>query len=309
MKAKFLKSLIPFIVIAVIINFFLNQFYSKVMEKSHLMEIDSEFHSWNHEVPINYLIIGSSHSFGLQKEYVENAVHFGSWGEEVSRTYYKLKYVLEESNYQVKNVLMNFDLGLTRRADVSENYFYWIRYVDFLELGREKDCLPDYIYKYLKGLLFKYADGEMDIFEYFTLDESKSGALRSGDYIPPLNALDTTSNRFSDECLKKELNQVAINYLVRLVELCEKHQVNLVLIKFPVTKYFYYKHSACYDPDEYYSVIEEEIQKNSTGTYIIDFQKLYFDDDSKFRDPHHLSGPVRPGFTQLVVERLNALNL
>ena len=107
--------------------------------------------------PIKYLILGDSHSQrNFDTRILEGAFNFSSVGENFIQSYYKLATILESGEKQVENVIMPLDLHTfsSYRADKFRDSYYWVDYIDYVELGLAKDELSSFLLLYLKGRIF-----------------------------------------------------------------------------------------------------------------------------------------------------------
>lgn len=299
---SFKSRIIPvmiFALIFVLINYVLNLWYQDMMYGSHIRTTDRNFHVYAPGDSIKYLILGHSHSFGLLGNQMVNGVNFGSYGEDISRSYYKLKYALERN--PVEYVVLNFDLSdVDERTGLGrENLYYWLRYVDFWELGRVKGEVLDYSYKYAKARFFSYADGEMDVFEYLFPKDQNDLLIEDLENV----TVEVSNKSEYKDCLEDKLSPEGLYYFTKIVELAHSRSVKLVLLKYPVTEAYYHQVSYCYSPEAYYERLMTVLAPYD-NIEILDYQKTYFDSLALFRDSNHLTAEFRPTFTSIIEQEI-----
>jgi len=249
---------------------------------------------------ITTLAVGDSHmATGFDPRLFEGSFNFALYGETYAYNYYKLKRVLE-NNPRIRTVLLPLDLHSfsSWRADRELRDFYWIRYVDYLELGWIRREPLEYLGKYIHGRFFPYqgefaallgGSGRDSATPRVPRPETIQGfVLRTGTY-------DVKRERQAVRRIKlhlsgqKAFDDVSARYFRKILEMCSAGGINLVLIKFPVSEPYYRWAMKLMPRPEIYARVDEMI-KPFRNVRVLDFQKSFFDRDRElFDDPDHLN--------------------
>jgi hypothetical protein len=263
---------------------------------------------------ITTLAVGDSHmATGFDPRSFDGAFNFALHGETYIYNYYKLKHILED-NPRIRTVLLPFDLHSLSawRADRELRDFYWVRYVDYLELGRISGRPLEYLSKYIRGRLFPYMG------EYAELlgDPGLDSATRRGPgpelvqgFVLKTGTFDKNRERQAVRRVRlhfsghKTFDETAARYFHKILELCSARGMSLVLIKFPVSEPYYRLAMERVALSEIYGRADEMI-KPYRNVRVLDFQKSFFDRDSElFDDPDHLN-TAGAEFLTLEIKRL-----
>lgn len=260
--------------------------YARVMSESSLLKSDRYFQTLPAEMDV--LVIGNSHAMSINPDLWEGCYNMSTSGECLHQTYYKLEHLLEVRERKVKQVVVPCDL-MTLRAENLEhtrNQFYWNRFVNEGELSKFAEKPLDFSMHRLLNTLFPYKDGEKDVMDYyFATEQSKERAReRAFAKIKSLSGDETRS--LTDSCLQAQISDYGRFYMNKLTKLCQQHQCELSLVRFPVTAHYFFSESACFDPEEHYQRVRETFQINGQSVPILDFHTAF--PQSAFRDPHHL---------------------
>ncbi len=249
---------------------------------------------------ITTLAVGDSHmATGFDPRSFDASFNFALHGETYIYNYYKLKHILE-NNPRIRTVLLPFDLHSFSawRADRELRDFYWVRYVDYLELGRISGRPLEYLSKYIRGRFFPYLG------EYAELlgDPGLDSATRRGPgpelvqgFVLKTGTFDKNRERQTVRRVRlhfsghEAFDETAARYFRKILELCSARGKSLVLIKFPVSEPYYRLAMKRVALSEIYGRADEMI-KPYRNVRVLDFQKSFFDRDSElFDDPDHLN--------------------
>lgn len=296
MKRKYLL----FISLALVIHLLLMLGYQALMSESALYKSDPVLQSIHEETEV--LIVGHSHAMSLETNYWPHAHNMAGVGEFLHQSYYKLHYAIEEMGVRPKTVIFPLDLGATRpRNPDRQNYpSYWNRYEKHLELARFSEHPIDFWAYRLAGGMLPYKDGLHDFIDFLFADTLKQGeAMRLAGKQDINQQPDTLRRNYPDACLDKEFSAYGMHYLRSTLALSARHGIDLVFVRFPVTRGFYYRESSCYDPEVYYKMLSDSLTEWQGAYRVLDYHDTFA--DSLFRDPHHLeAGQVRQRFTEMV---------
>jgi hypothetical protein len=230
--------------------------------------------------------------------------------------YYLLEHYLEKENLDIEVVLLTFEMhsfyaaysGLGRSA-------FWKQYVDYFEVASQKDNLEDIAEVFYNRLLadFEYVGGLDEILSMIR-SYSRFKGLEMGYVIPYEEKVFEGAENLKPpnrKNLPKEvyLDQFMMEYFLRFLALCKKHEIDVVLVKFPVTYDHYYRFTFRFDIDEFYDEIEQIVAARNLPVYYLDYHDLYFGRNELFTDDDHLNLTGAKLFTQVLENDLIDLEL
>jgi hypothetical protein len=249
---------------------------------------------------VDTLAVGDSHmASGFDPRFFSGSFNFALHGETYVYNYYKLKRVLK-NNPQIRVVLLPLDFHSfsSWRADRALRDYYWVRYVNYPELGwLSREPLP-YIGKYIRGRFFPYLGESSALLGSSVPDEEgrrgqrpetvQGYVIKTGNYNKNREEqavrrvrLHFAQNRVFDDLLAR--------YFRKILELCAARGAELVLVKFPVSEPYYRLASRRAAKADVYRRAEEIIRPYR-NVRILDFQTSFFDRDRElFDDPDHLN--------------------
>ena len=277
-------------------------FYNISISNHKLIKQDRRFHAAGNDIDV--LVMGHSRpGAAINDAIMESWANFCSGGESNIHTYYKLKYILESSGKNVKKVILPAGYGTFALpdVDVNSNSFYWKRYVDYLELGREVGDFESYLSVWIKSrivpwyeypyLRMQFAFGDFDLSINKEAYDSGSDTYR----------LAVASRIVDQQSASKALyHPVSINYIRKTIDLCEAHNVELIYVKFPVSSYYTNATNFVIDQFEMQEHLEavDSIITNSGNVKLLDLREWpLFNSDSNFSDPQHIDKNRRDIFT------------
>ncbi|MDQ1255811.1 MAG: hypothetical protein QG656_405, partial [Candidatus Hydrogenedentes bacterium] len=146
----------------------LSTFYRElVLSYTTLYQTDRQFYEQIESVET--LCIGDSHA-GTSINWTKwpNLFVFWSAGETYAHHYYKLRAILEDPRNRVRRVIASIDphsLSWRVPAEFREPG-YWVKFVDYLELGWRRGETLYFAKEYLRGRFFAYA-GDLDMIDEY----------------------------------------------------------------------------------------------------------------------------------------------
>jgi len=291
-----INRILLFITGLIIINQICNLIYTEVvLSQSLLYQGEEQFQQVKQDVTI--LVMGDSHTeYSVNPTYMESAFNFSSSGEHYIQSFYKLRYYLEGEGLNFKTVVLPLDMHSFSgyRTDEIINNDYWRKYVDYFELAQEKEEFWTVISFRLEGEL-AYWHGADETKNFL----SKKGKKLNGGFLTkkksirkkkPQKIVNLAKSRVRSH-LGKEIyfNEVLLKYFKRLLELVKKHEINVVFIRYPVTRE-YFQAAKKYIPEEqYYSNLKAIIEDYFQNPAILDYHDLYWDQLNFFNDVDHLN--------------------
>jgi hypothetical protein len=186
------------------------------------------------------LVIGHSHSqYAFDDRQIENLVNISSAGQSYFYAYPKLKEVLED-NPQLKTVFIEFSNGQIERrmddwiwgADKMKNYFPtfspFISQKDMYLLFQEnrKDFIPTI------SLATRENIGRMMTFDWKYSDDIGEFKPTDDNHIDSL--LELKARGIAEEEIENpELSHVNLEFLKKMIDLCQQHNVKPILVRSP----------------------------------------------------------------------------
>jgi hypothetical protein len=280
-------------------------YYKKFAVKKPYFKQEKRFQKVSSDVET--LILGHSRAaFGIKDSLLGKAFNFATYGENNVYTYYKLKTVVENHPNQIKRIIIPIGLSTffsnsrTNMADHS----YWNRYLDYNELGEAHQDRGAYLSAYLQSKLTPYVRmltqeiNKKD--DAYKKEKTKLSALKSVKEKYQF-ALESVSHNFD---VRNYYDTISLNYLNRMLDFCELHNIEVVAIRFPVTPYYI----QAFETKMQANQIDEQpfmLAMKSHGIEILAEENYFEGDESKFKDVHHLTPEASKEFTQYVMEKLN----
>ncbi len=307
MKNKSLKKIIVFVAILCCLHLLLYAAMSYYISITHLIKIDQRLS--NQQEEFTYLFMGDSHTAqSVDTTIITNAFNYAVGGESNIRTYYKLKNLLDKNKKPLfKTIVFSNDL-LTFTTTVSQlekSSAYYVRYINYWELGSIKNKRVKYLLDYLKHRFFPYAG----FVQSKCLNRGKKQFI-----------LEEKNKATWEETLEKDaytlLKQVAIDkrsslynatsvaYVKKTLDLCHANNLQVLFIKYPVTRYF--KEAAQQiAPNKLlqHSPIDSLIQLYP-NTKQLDLSNPLVNDIHYFTDNHHLNLKGKKAFSKLLKQEL-----
>lgn len=298
MNKTFTYKIIVFAGFLILVNLGLDALYKNYVVHNILNNAkDEQFEAYDDT--LKYLALGNSHNC-INTHILENSFNYGSPGEHYIQTYYKLKHILEKTDKKPENVILFIDISSF--GPVVSNRFeynsYWIKYLDYFEIARIKKK-REILGRWLEGKFFSYAgnykDIRLSIYYFFKIGELN---LHHG-YRPHRDY-----RNFAREEDKRKAARVKTSiyltregyfdrdlalYFERILKLCSGHDVNVILVRIPVTREYFQEASSIVPVDDLYRKIENIYSRYPNVQDIFDYHDLYFDHPEYFFDADHLN--------------------
>ncbi|MBU2649367.1 MAG: hypothetical protein KKA81_00400 [Bacteroidetes bacterium] len=331
MHRRFYIRALTFILVLIAANILLDQVYKNFVVHNILNNAkDKDF--LEYDDTLTYLSMGNSHNT-VNTYILENSYNYFSPAENYVQTYYKLKYILENTEKKPENLLLYIDLSSfgPRAANYFEHNSYWVKYLDFFELARIKDD-RDVLANWVEGRFFSYAGNYRD-FKLSLVYLVKIGKLElHHGYRPPRNFKNFAYNKpegvgiLSDESTYDWSDAIPVDstermhrarqkssiyfakdayfdssvaiYFEMILEKCRQHDVNVILLRAPVTKEYFQDVSQMIPVELIYDSIKKIYSKYPNVIQVLDYHDLYFDHPEYFFDADHLNPVGAEEFTK-----------
>lgn len=298
-----LKKSLLFLIILVALNEGIKlYFYNVTAKKMKLVQRDEAF--FRTDGDLDYLFLGHSRPLSaVDPTGYPKIFNFASGGESNIYTYYKLKYILEESSVKAKTVVLPCGFGTYNMRDIEHttNSFYWSQYVDYLEIGKMKDEWFDYLGVVIKAKLFPYFQHPARALDrtYMNVTGELNHRMKLADIPEEQREQVAYESILANHDNRALYDSISLVYLEKTIALCEEHSQDVVFVRYPVTEY--YGAAAERFVDEF------ELTGTESVSADLDFSNLYYDRPEFFRDVNHLNSDGAAAFTGVLMEGLSGL--
>jgi len=296
-KRRLLRCILFVLIFLLLNNLFSYLFLKEKLKKSRTYKIDRQLHRVIKTIEV--LGLGDSHpASGFDPRIFKNGFNFSFAGEKYIYNYYKLKYVIKKDK-KLRIVILPVDLHSfsTWGANAFLHDFYWIKYLDYWELGKIKKKPFRFIWKYLNGKFFPYIGEFKFVFNIkenkkkrmFHIPRTVKGLIVKKETFFKRKDKETRKRMFLQYYKQKTFDNTVVAYFKKILKLCKDNNIKLVLVRYPVTKIYYKYASRKVKVKKYYDKIFKMIE-NYNNVIFIDLHTLFFKNDSPyFYDPDHMN--------------------
>lgn len=312
------NCIIIFFIITALAALALNHVYiNLVIPETKLYKKVKDFEEYDKR-GVRILLVGDSHiGFSINQSMINESYNYAIDGSSFVQTFYHLEKILENEELQPDTLIMPLDLHSfsSFRITNTEPIWFWVNYLDFLEMSS--------FYPPVKGLeqtirgRFPFVNKGKEIIR---IVKNKVTKKRLTNIVAQTNESETkrgADGLFKESAILKRVdgqfkNCVVIErnnlvYFERILNLAQKRNITLVLVKFPVSQEYYDK-ALEYVPDvEGFYANVTKVTDRFNNVHILDFHDVYFDNSSLFHDPDHLNAEGMKEFTGLFAVNLSSL--
>jgi hypothetical protein len=256
------------------------------------------------EKPPRFLFVGDSHVMrSIRKRDIPRAYKLSHYGEGPILTYFRVKHLLEKLKKKPEYIFIQGDI--TRFSGNylrhSENHFFYSKSVDYLQLLEEGIIDWETYMKYRMYRYFPYIEWRRLIKKNkrAKVEKDESKFEDWPDNIKQLSTEMFVQGRVLNGNCDILFYEPAFRYLVRLIELCQKHEVKVIAVKFPVTDYYLNAVSDLCGLDAVHSPHQDTIFRKY-GIPIWDFEHAFEKRYDLFFDSHHMNRYGKDEFTKLI---------
>ena len=319
MNSNLKKALnaVLFLAILSVLHFLFSKIFAYTVISSHrLVTTTNTLIKQAKEGRIEILVLGDSHPGTAINplRFDRKLVVWTSGGERYYQNFYKLRSFLTSFG-KPEVVILPLDFhSFKSNALNTRNDFFWVNHMDYREFGSKLGKKTRYLGKYVKGRFLPYA-GESELIYQWVLrgfkkpkknllapslgdkiKKSNSGGKRQKIESPRGNPSAAVRKRMAAAKRRAKLgfykantfDPVKVDYFKKIMTLCRKNSIKLLLVKFPVTAEYYRCVSGNFlDIDKYYKKIGALIPKSYKDVYILDYQKIFFNRPHLMKDPDH----------------------
>lgn len=271
---------------------------------------DKQFEDRNGNFDV--IFFGDSHVLsGIDPKYIDKSFNFASTGENYFQTYYKLKGILESDIEKPKAIALSIDLhsfSSTRVKDF-DNLWYWEKYIPFNEMIQfgEESTAQQWMDAYIPIIgngagfleLFLQSNKSSVTLGYRALNEDfeqEENRKKAGEK--------RTKFHFKDA---EDFDKLLVEKFSEIIDLAQENNVEVFLIKFPVSKEYLEGADKYIDAKKYYENVDEILGKTKNkgkDIRLLDYQDEFFDNPSYFSDSDHLNHRGAKKLSEIIANEL-----
>ncbi len=291
-----------------------------ILHDSLILRTERQFQAF--EDPLYYLFCGTSHvKNSINPDIIPNSFNYTYMGENYVQTYYKLKYLLENDPriQDTRAVFLPFDMTSfsPMTADIFEPTVYWNRFINWIELGKQRGRLIEYALKPIEAGLFSYFKGAQFIHDYALIRKSGSRLpkLLNG-FRPRFKSFEDIDDHRADAEYRADKyfhsteiqNDEMAEHFLKCLELLKQYEKKAVIIQFPVSLEFY---EAAHEfiPDNRF---ESDLLKRAeqiTDLTILDYRDLFFNQNDHFENSDHINVKGAEKISKLIHNEIQEMHL
>jgi len=250
------------------------------------------------------LIVGNSRAWhGINDTLWNGAINTSNLGENSIYTYYQIKYWLEN---ETKPAAILYPCATTDIYSLSSHYnnrdYAWREHINYTEIGWHKDATFQDMAFHAKRKFFPYAlliNWQLESPTQELQPENKGHYARLSDEERTQHA----SNMVAAYPNKLHFqSEAAILYLQKTIDLCAKHNVQLIGVKFPTT--LEYRNAVALHLKEQGLSARSDSVLTSNNILTLDTEHYFEDMPQFFLDPHHLNPSGRDRYTPLLKKQV-----
>jgi len=288
-KKKFMRRSIVFMSLVVVMVLVLNSVYIFYAYKTwNFYRIQREYADLlDEEKPyIKYAFFGDSHAEQtIDQKHFPEAFNFAVSSENYVETYYKFNRIIDDG-VEVENIVLEIDLHTFSkpRERLFINPLISVKAIPVLEMARLKNesavtlAIKSYLPVFGIGLRFvEFTEPKTDDFTELNMTHE---------------TLKVFEGHFETGGLAFE--EPNYEYFLKLLVLAEENDVNVIFMKYPLTKdYDDLVVANNYSKGNYYTRILWDAEKRLDEYVLLDYYDVFFDHPEYFYDPHHVNDKGR----------------
>lgn len=277
-----------------------------------LQLVSSKIRNIQFEKSITEIYIGDSHiQCAIVDTMLLNSKNCANSSECYYYSYYKLKHLIN-TNPSIKTVYLGYNYHSL--SDYFDEYIYGINSSSvaskyfFILPNNEKikmlvghlDNFPDFLKRVIKeGVSIFILNGRSSFVGGYSNQFSNTVAVSS-------SMEKRINHQFYNNEYLTDVSSINLSYLNKIIHLCEKNNIKLILLSTPLHSYYKSK-----IPSKYISTYSKAIESNNIQ--VIDLSSLRLTDDCYIPDGDHVSSRgallITNEFEKIKTERVNAYNI
>jgi len=294
-----------------LLHWTVNFLYTEVvLSHSLVYRVEEQFQQNKEDLSVVFL--GDSHPRNsVNPTYMEHAFNFATGGENYIQTYYKLRYYLEEERLDIKTVVLPLDLHSFsgKRSDEFRDNNYWQKYLNYWEIAQVKNGNFQILNFWLDGeMAYWHGADETESFLVNFQVEMEKGFVPRGQIIKSAEGKyigGMAKARARGQLSRKRvIDEAIVYYFKELLKLCTRNGIQVVFVRYPVTREYYSVAIKIVPIEEYYNELTGIIEEFIDSPIILDFHDKYWDQPNFFGDVDHLNIYGAEDFSSILWEEM-----
>ena len=258
----------------------------------------------------DYLFLGNSHvARGIDTSLIGASFNYGFYGENMSRSYYKLECLLQNSpKGRFKYVLMPAEVGVHTAFMYRFNKYnyYYNRLIDereWLSISR------DYAYQanYWLDCVFAYCHFKEVLTTRGKKKQKGYGSIdQNSDAENAKNGYREAHTLIEDNRIETIYDPVLMQYVEKAIALCQQNDIKVIFVKYPLSGYFLAATRQIVGDTALDSSPLEEIAARN-GIITLAYESVFASCGEYFLDSHHLNQAGGEALSILLVHDLAIL--
>jgi len=322
-KTKYTTKGMIFLILFLLIILIVNMVYSKfILESKQVYRQEKIYQDYIKnmtEKKIDYAFFGDSRpADGIYPEFIPGSFNFATIGETPIEGYYKFNRIVNIDNVKVNNIILQMDshtLSSYAKEDGSNLIKEIPLYSKFVPYSEISKIIKKTIIGVWLEAKFPFLGNGRDFSIFIIkpeLPEIILGGVKKYGNFSEMNKTEEGYKRYK-ELYKwsRDINNVCLEYFIKTVELAKKNNINVIFIKYPVSKeYDDALKENNVSREEHYKKIFNEVDKILNNSYyVLDYYSIFADNSDYFYDSDHLNYIGAENFSKKINEDLKNLNL
>lgn len=281
-----LKKIILFVLLALVVSYLASWAFTKYMYVK-----TKKIHDVKELKQINYLVLGDSQAVrGVDVRELDRAFNYADLGDSVIMSYYKLKDLIAEGK-QIDTVILTASLGYFGefKADKFTRLYLWTEIIDWWELAEIQGKHVHWLKKYLQAKFLAYKSLRKIFFRrHFSKVKEKLPYYDGFKPKPAGQFQDVTIRAKKYFKHQKHFDESLWVYLKKLLDLAMENDIDVHILRMPVTEAYYKKTMQYLKTDD----LPEQIARLQVEYSNLSFQdelKRFFGKKEMFFDDIHLN--------------------
>ena len=247
------------------------------------------------------VVLGDSHpQKGVKTPDIPGAYTLATSSESYPFTYYIMKYYLEEMDFHPKVAVLTIDPngfissrmnGIKRRDPA-----FWDFYVNYLEIDATTEEFADYLPTIVEAKLSFLGGWDVTMNQLWPLESQVSDYQELGFISLESRMSDMAEWKIRQDGIAradkhfdgKYLDEALVTYFLKLIDLLQAHDVDVVLVWYPMSDGYYEGMNQYLSGEEHLSKVEELLGDRQVDL-ILDYHDFFFGQPEYFADPDHLN--------------------
>ncbi len=266
------------------------------------------------------LVLGDSHAMrAVNPEMIDNSFNYATSATTVVEWYYMMDKLLQDPQVQLDVVLVELDLHIfnsaIHRLAGMQDPSYWCKYIDYYDLGKSDGRVVPFLLHRARGeVVYLGGLGDTEELLQFKADGYQTELVKG--FVPSDNQEKRNIQHWARSQARAQLygeqavDPLILDYMVRLLALCQAHGVQVVLVSFPVSTYYWQAAAEYVDAEVYFEQVFARLDSEGLQPLWLDYHDLLVERQSQlFRDPDHLAEQGANEFSTILADELQQRQL